>query len=81
MLEQIGSANDAKVFTVADYTAVNDDELSFKAGDQLIILRQGDQEEPLWWWAKHDNGAEGYVPPNLVAVSVGRVIYSAVQLQ
>lgn len=80
MLEQIGTANDAKVFAVADYTAVNDDELSFRAGDQLVILRQGDEDEPLWWWAKHMTGAEGYVPPNLVAVSRTRSQTVVVQI-
>lgn len=69
MLELVGTANDAAVYTVADYSAANSDELSFKAGDQLTILRQGDEDEPLWWWARNQDGVEGFVPPNLVAVS------------
>jgi len=70
MLNKVGSASDASVYAVADYAAVNEDELTFKAGDQLVIVRQGDENEPLWWWARNSDGVEGYIPPNLVAVSL-----------
>ena len=58
------------VHTLFDYTGEHEDELSFYGGDQLTILRRGDNNEKEWWWAKDCKGNEGYVPCNLVGVSL-----------
>ena len=47
---------------IYDYTAANDNELSFNEGDQLIILQKDDSG---WWFASLD-GKEGFVPANYV---------------
>ena len=35
-----------------DYEAENEDELSFKLGDRLQVLRKVDEVEKGWWWAR-----------------------------
>ena len=51
------------------YDAQQQDELRFMVNDKLTILRKGDEAEREWWWAKNNNGKEGYVPRNLLGVS------------
>ncbi|XP_045158663.1 tyrosine-protein kinase SRK3-like isoform X2 [Mercenaria mercenaria] len=57
-----------------DYDARTEDDLSFKKGDILILLDQGDEENEDWWFAKHtdpnyqNSKSEGYVPRNYVAI-------------
>lgn len=51
-----------------DYTAHNNDELSFTEGDRLVILRKGDEMEREWWWSRLQD-KEGYAPRNLLGVS------------
>ena len=64
----MGTANNTVVHALYTYEAQQDDELSFQDGDEMTILRKGDDEETLWWWARrHDK--EGYVPRNLLGVS------------
>jgi len=48
-----------------DYTADDDDDLSFKMGDLLYIINnEGD-----WWLAEaKDSGKQGYIPKNYVAI-------------
>ena len=58
------------VHTLYDYTGEHEDELTFYGGDELTILRRGDNNEKEWWWAKDRKGVEGYVPCNLVGVSL-----------
>lgn len=58
-----------KVYAVFDYEAQHNDELSLKNGDQLIVLRKGDDNEREWWWSKLGN-REGYVPRNLLGVNI-----------
>jgi len=65
----LGVANDGRAYAVADYNASSADEMTFSAGDQLTVIHKGDDKETLWWWARHHNGTEGYVPQNLLAVS------------
>lgn len=62
--------NNGEVFAVFSFDAINLDELSFSINDQLSILRKGDEAEREWWWAKDTLGKEGYVPRNLLGVSV-----------
>ncbi|XP_071500177.1 apoptosis-stimulating of p53 protein 1-like isoform X1 [Diadema antillarum] len=54
------------VYAVYTYNAEKEDELGFRDGDELQILRKGDEEEKEWWWAKIGE-KEGYIPRNLLA--------------
>ena len=67
--EKLGILNNGIVYAVYDYMAHNNDELSFKEGDRLIILRKGDEMEREWWWSRLQD-KEGYVPRNLLGVNV-----------
>lgn len=67
--ENMGIVNGGMVYAVYDYEAQNSDELSFKDGDPLRVLRKkDDQEDGLWWWSRAENGNEGYIPRNLLGV-------------
>lgn len=68
-MKLFGVANNGRVYAVANYEAGSVDEMSFSAGDQLTVLHKGDEKETAWWWARHPDGKEGYVPQNLLAVS------------
>uniref|UniRef100_A0A8D0L7C7 Protein phosphatase 1 regulatory subunit 13 like n=1 Tax=Sphenodon punctatus TaxID=8508 RepID=A0A8D0L7C7_SPHPU len=46
-----------------DYIARQSDELSFREGEPVTVLRRDSQEEMDWWWASL-YGQEGYVPKN-----------------
>ena len=52
-----------------DYDAERKDELTFTNGQSLSVVRKGDKTEKLWWWAKRGK-QEGYIPRNLLGVSV-----------
>ncbi|XP_078389197.1 relA-associated inhibitor [Cetorhinus maximus] len=65
--QQAGMMNNAVVYALWDYEAENSDELSFREGDTITILRRGDKEENNWWWASLF-GREGYVPYNLLGL-------------
>ena len=63
----MGILNSGRVSAVYDYEAQNADELTFNMGDELIVLRKGDDFEREWWWSRlHDH--EGYIPRNLLGV-------------
>ncbi|XP_070578565.1 LOW QUALITY PROTEIN: apoptosis-stimulating of p53 protein 1-like [Ptychodera flava] len=65
--EKLGIMNKGVVYAVYDYEAESHDELSFKDGDAMVILRRGDENEREWWWARKGN-REGYVPRNLLGM-------------
>ncbi|XP_059480409.1 apoptosis-stimulating of p53 protein 2 isoform X2 [Neocloeon triangulifer] len=65
--EKLGILNQGAVYAVYDYEAHNTDELSFNDGDQLVVLRKGDELEREWWWSKIGS-KEGYVPRNLLGL-------------
>ncbi|CAH1400856.1 unnamed protein product [Nezara viridula] len=65
--EKLGIMNGGIVYAVFDYEAHNNDELSFKEGDRLVVLRKGDEWEREWWWARLGD-AEGYIPRNLLGL-------------
>ncbi|RWS09882.1 Apoptosis-stimulating of p53 protein 1-like protein [Dinothrombium tinctorium] len=65
--EKLGVLNGGAVYAVYDYDAQNADELSFKDGDRLTVLRKGDEQEKEWWWCKLRD-KEGYVPRNLLGL-------------
>ena len=55
-----------------DYNpSVSDNDLSFKKGDRLYIIRQAGSS---WWFAQHkDTGVQGYIPSNHVANEYQRI--------
>ncbi|GIY84907.1 apoptosis-stimulating of p53 protein 1 [Caerostris darwini] len=65
--ENLGVMNNGIVYAVYDYEGQNADELSFKDGDMLTVLRKGDDEESEWWWSRLLD-EEGYVPRNLLGL-------------
>uniref|UniRef100_A0A670IAL2 Protein phosphatase 1 regulatory subunit 13B n=1 Tax=Podarcis muralis TaxID=64176 RepID=A0A670IAL2_PODMU len=69
--EKLGVMNKGIVYALWDYEAQNNDELSFHEGDAITILRRKDDNETDWWWARL-NDKEGYVPKNLLGVSLAR---------
>ena len=70
--EKLGIANKGAVYAVFDYEASRKDELSFENGHVMSVLRKGDSKERHWWWSKKAKH-EGYIPRNLLGVSVGPV--------
>ena len=68
---RLGSENDGLVYATSSYNANDPDELTFCVGDQLQIIRRGDENELEWWWTKRiKDNKEGYVPQSLLAVSL-----------
>ncbi|XP_066474806.1 apoptosis-stimulating of p53 protein 2 [Tiliqua scincoides] len=65
--EKMGIMNKGVVYALWDYEAQNDDELSMKGGDCMMVLRREDEEEIEWWWAQLSD-KEGYVPRNLLGL-------------
>lgn len=66
--EKLGVMNKGMVYALWSYEAQNSDELSFREGDAITILRRKDEHETEWWWARLGD-REGYVPRNLLGVS------------
>lgn len=67
--ENVGRINNGLVYAIYDYAGEHEDELNFMNGDELTILRRGDNNEKEWWWARDRKGVTGYVPCNLIGVS------------
>ena len=78
--EKLGILNKGVVYAVFDYTAHNDDELSFVIGDTMTVLRKGDDHEDEWWWAMKKKKKEGYIPRNLLGVSCS-TLYRSTSLE
>ncbi|XP_066917513.1 apoptosis-stimulating of p53 protein 1-like isoform X1 [Clytia hemisphaerica] len=64
--ENVGRIDAGLVHALYDYEGQYEDELSFYCGDELTILRRGDNSEKEWWWARDCKGNMGYIPCNLV---------------
>ncbi len=74
----LGVINNGLVYGLYDYdpNLLEDNELEFKNGDRLIILKRGDENENEWWWAKHEyTEKEGYVPRNYLGVNYHKKIF------
>ncbi|XP_043993414.1 apoptosis-stimulating of p53 protein 2-like isoform X2 [Gambusia affinis] len=65
--EKMGIMNRGVVYALWDYTAENPDELSFREGDCMTIVRREDEDEIDWWWARLGD-TEGYIPRNLLGL-------------
>ncbi|XP_066552761.1 apoptosis-stimulating of p53 protein 2 isoform X2 [Amia ocellicauda] len=65
--EKMGIMNRGVVYGLWDYPAEMDDELDFKEGDCMTIMRREDEEEIEWWWARLGE-KEGYIPRNLLGL-------------
>ena len=72
--EKLGTINQGAVYAVYNYDEMSPnmtDELIFKIGDKLQVMRKGDEIEREWWWAKMDSKSSekseenGYIPRNL----------------
>ncbi|XP_068273494.1 relA-associated inhibitor isoform X2 [Nyctibius grandis] len=59
----MGVLNSGVVYALWDYSAALGDELSFREGEPVTILRRQPPEELDWWWGSL-YGHEGYVPRN-----------------
>ncbi|XP_048457299.1 calpain-2 catalytic subunit-like [Rhincodon typus] len=65
--EKMGIMNRGVVYALWDYDSQTEDELSFKEGDCMSIIRREDEAEIEWWWARLNDG-EGYVSRNLLGL-------------
>ena len=41
------------------YSQVDPEDLSFKKGDKMTVLRKDEEE---WWFARHEDGRTGSIP-------------------
>ncbi|XP_077960571.1 apoptosis-stimulating of p53 protein 2a isoform X2 [Gasterosteus aculeatus] len=65
--EKMGIMNRGVVYGLWDYNGVNPDELVFREGDCMTIVRREDEDEIEWWWARMGD-TEGYIPRNLLGL-------------
>lgn len=65
--EKMGIMNRGVVYGLWDYSAENPDELMFREGDCMTIVRREDEDEIEWWWARMGE-TEGYIPRNLLGL-------------
>ncbi|XP_006871399.1 PREDICTED: relA-associated inhibitor [Chrysochloris asiatica] len=61
--QSMGLMYNGAVYALWDYSAEFGDELSFREGELVTVLRRDGPEETDWWWASL-HGLEGYVPRN-----------------
>ncbi|XP_058680528.1 relA-associated inhibitor [Ammospiza caudacuta] len=59
----MGVLNSGVVYALWDYSAEFGDELSFREGEPVTVLRREPPDELDWWWGSL-YGHEGYVPRN-----------------
>ncbi|XP_008314693.1 apoptosis-stimulating of p53 protein 2-like isoform X2 [Cynoglossus semilaevis] len=65
--EKMGVMNHGVVYALWDYEPQRDDELGFRVGDCMTVLRREDGAETEWWWARCGDH-EGYIPRNLLGL-------------
>lgn len=71
--EQIGTSefNECSVYALYDYEAQNDDELSFKCHEKMLVVDKCEGEGQTndgWWLCRLNDGSEGLVPKNYLGV-------------
>lgn len=67
--EKMGIMNRGVVYALWDYTSEEDDELQFREGDCMTVVRREDEDEIEWWWARMGD-KDGYIPRNLLGVNI-----------
>ncbi|XP_061766063.1 apoptosis-stimulating of p53 protein 2-like isoform X1 [Nerophis ophidion] len=65
--EKMGIMNRGVVYALWDFAGENPDELSFREGDCMTVIRREDEDEIEWWWARLGDN-EGYIPRNLLGL-------------
>ncbi|KAG1941515.1 apoptosis-stimulating of p53 protein [Pimephales promelas] len=65
--EKMGIMNRGVVYGLWDYESEEEDELSFREGDSMSVVRREDEDETEWWWVRMGN-REGYAPRNLLGL-------------
>ncbi|XP_066518391.1 apoptosis-stimulating of p53 protein 2a isoform X2 [Hoplias malabaricus] len=65
--EKMGIMNRGVVYALWDYDSKEDDELQFREGDCMTVVRREDEDEVEWWWARMGD-KEGYIPRNLLGL-------------
>ncbi|KAK2865708.1 hypothetical protein Q7C36_001764 [Tachysurus vachellii] len=65
--EKMGIMNRGVVYALWDYKSEEDDELQFREGDCMTVVRREDEDEIEWWWARMGD-KEGYIPRNLLGL-------------
>ncbi|XP_017317067.2 apoptosis-stimulating of p53 protein 2a isoform X2 [Ictalurus punctatus] len=65
--EKMGIMNRGVVYALWDYMSEEDDELQFREGDCMTVVRREDEDEIEWWWARMGD-KEGYIPRNLLGL-------------
>ncbi|XP_068424073.1 apoptosis-stimulating of p53 protein 2a isoform X4 [Clinocottus analis] len=65
--EKMGIMNRGVVYGLWEYNGENPDELMFREGDCMTIVRREDEDEIDWWWARMGD-TEGYIPRNLLGL-------------
>ncbi|XP_067276959.1 apoptosis-stimulating of p53 protein 2a isoform X2 [Pseudorasbora parva] len=65
--EKMGIMNRGLVYGLWDYEGEAEDELSFREGDSMTVIRREDEEEQEWWWVRMGS-REGYAPRNLLGL-------------
>ena len=61
---EIGIINGGKVYSVYDYTAEHEDELTISTNEQLRVLKRSSHNDSVWWQAMNSLGKKGLVPGN-----------------
>lgn len=67
--EKMGIMNRGVVYALWDYASEEGDELQFREGDCMTVVRREDEDEIEWWWARMGD-KEGYIPRNLLGASI-----------
>ncbi|KAJ4948934.1 hypothetical protein JOQ06_020455 [Pogonophryne albipinna] len=65
--EKMGIMNRGVIYGLWEYNGENPDELVFREGDCMTIVRREDEDEIEWWWARMGD-TEGYIPRNLLGL-------------